>query len=177
MAPADWLIVGVVVASALIGLVRGLLTEVLSVVFWVSAVVLSIAFGATLSVRMLGPDAGAIGLVLGHLAVFIGVLVLGSLVLWTLRGLLRRGGLSGTDRMLGFTFGLVRGMVLVVGAVLLLGYTVLPQSTGWQASRLLPAFTVMAGWLRDRLPPWAAEHNQLGAPKSAAAVLEPPVEA
>jgi membrane protein required for colicin V production len=173
MPTADWLIIAVVGVSALIGVIRGLLTEVLSVVFWVAAVVLSVLFGADVAARI---GAGALSLVLGHLAVFIGVLVVGSLVLWALRSLLKGTGLSGTDRLLGFIFGLLRGVVLVAGGVLLLGYTPLPQSAGWQASHLLPGFTALAGWMRERLPPWAAEHNHLGAPNAAAAVLAPPAE-
>ncbi len=66
--------------------------------------------------------------------------------------LVKTTGLSGTDRLLGLLFGLVRGYALGAVAVLLAGFTALPGDAWWEQSRVVPAFQRGAEWLRAHLP-------------------------
>jgi membrane protein required for colicin V production len=70
-------------------------------------------------------------------------------------------GLSGSDRLLGMVFGLVRGLALVTITVLLLGFTPLPRDPWWHQSQLLPTFQNYAQWLSARLPPEATKYLDL----------------
>src|SRR3546814_17885710 len=70
--------------------------------------------------------------------------------------LVRATGLSGTDRLLGLVFGLLRGGGLAVVLVLVLGFTPLPSDPWWRQSQLLPGFERGAQWLRGWLPDAAA---------------------
>jgi membrane protein required for colicin V production len=69
-------------------------------------------------------------------------------------------GLTGTDRLLGIVFGLLRGVALITVLVLLAGLTPLPKDPWWSQSLFLPHFQNAALWLRNFLPPTFAEYVQ-----------------
>ena len=89
---------------------------------------------------------------LGHVSVFLLVLVLGSLLTWAVGQAVRSSGLSGTDRLFGLGFGLLRGVAIIAALILVLGYTPLPQDPWWRESRLIGQFEPAAQWLREQLP-------------------------
>jgi membrane protein required for colicin V production len=156
---ADWVILGFVVLSVLIGLVRGLVVEVLSIAIWVVAVALAIhhgeAVGALFEEAVELPSARV---ALGYGVVFFGTTIVGALLLWLTRQLIAGTGLGGTDRLLGAGFGLVRGLLLVVVVVTLARMTPLPRDPWWHESRTIPAFVRLGDWavaaLPDELEAW-----------------------
>ena len=87
-----------------------------------------------------------------------GALLVGGLATWLMGRLVKSTGLSGTDRLLGLGFGLLRGAALGCVLVLLLGFTPLPQDAWWRESQLLPGFQRGAEWLRSWLPEAVARH-------------------
>jgi membrane protein required for colicin V production len=159
MNAADIAIVVVIIASVALGLWRGLITEVMSLVVWVAAVALALTFGGQVA-QWFG---NAIALpsariALGHALVFIGTLMVGAVVVFLLRKLVEGTGLSGTDRMFGMVFGLVRGGAIVVLLVLLAGLTPFPGDPWWRESRLLPTFQRLATQAVPWLPAVLREH-------------------
>jgi len=173
---ADLAIAIVIVLSVLIGIVRGFIGEVMSLASWIAATVAAFLFGGRVadlfgaSIDM--PSARA---ALGYALVFIVVLLIGALITWLLRKAVKGSGLSGTDRMLGLVFGLVRGALVVVVLVLLAGLTPFPRDTWWHESRALPAFERLAAQLLAQLPEsvarrfdWRAEAPASATPPSAA---------
>jgi len=150
---ADYTILAVLGLSVLMGLWRGFIGEVLALVVWVAAFWLAWVGAPIIAAQM--PDSfstPSVRLLLAGGACFIVVLVVGALVSYLMRKLVEGSGLSGSDRMLGMLFGLVRGFAIVVLAVLLLGFTPFPNDPWWHESRLLPGFTRSAGWLGEHLP-------------------------
>lgn len=164
MNAADIAILAVLALSMLFGLLRGFVGAVLSLVCWVAAFWAAWALGhqvASFYAAWLHDPAARI--VAGYVTCFAGVLILGALVGWVLRGLLNRSGLRGGDRFLGALFGIVRGLLLVTFVVLMLGFTRVPrEAVWWQQSMLLPAFTDGAGWLADALPPGVTHYLEWG---------------
>lgn len=160
---ADYLILAVLALSAFLGLWRGFVTEVLSLVCWVAAFWVAWVFGNAVAQwygQWLGqPAARAIA---GYLTCFLGVLVTGALVGWILRKLVRASPLSGTDRMLGTAFGLARGVLLVSLTVLILAFTPARDEPWWHRSALLPSFARTADWLSGRLPEQAVHYMRSG---------------
>jgi len=154
MTGADIVILVIIGISALLSLVRGFIKEALSLVTWVAAFWVSLAFtdrAADLLANWVSlPSARA---ALAFAGLFVTVLLLGGLVNYLIGQLVRKTGLSGTDRMLGMVFGVVRGAMVVAVLVLLAGLTAVPQDPWWQDSSLLPHFERIALWLRDFLPP------------------------
>jgi membrane protein required for colicin V production len=66
------------------------------------------------------------------------VIIVGAVVSWFARQLIRNSALSGVDRVLGGAFGLARGVLIVGLLVLVLDFFELDQDDWWQAARLRP---------------------------------------
>ena len=68
-------------------------------------------------------------------------------------------------------FGMARGLLLIVGFVLVAGLTTLPRADWWQNSALAPAFITGALALKPWLPErWAErlDYSRDGAPRASA---------
>jgi membrane protein required for colicin V production len=159
LSAVDWLLLGVVALSALMGAMRGIVVEVLSLVVWIAAFWLAFGYGAEVAgVFFAGMHDPAARLFAAYAVVFIAALAIGSLVTWLIGKLVRSVGLGGIDRVLGLVFGTLRGCALGCVLVLLLGLTALPREPSWQASPLIPAFQHGAEWMKEWLPASAAQH-------------------
>lgn len=155
---ADWLLVGIIGGSALIGLWRGFVVEVLSLLVWVAAFWLALHYGADVAGLFAGRvESPSARMALGHLLLFVLAIIVGGVVTWLIGKLVHATGLSVVDRLLGLGFGLLRGGGLAVVLVLVLGFTPLPSDPWWQQSQLLPGFERGAQWLRGWLPQAAAQ--------------------
>ncbi|MDQ3056875.1 MAG: CvpA family protein [Pseudomonadota bacterium] len=163
MSPTDWMLLAIIALSALLGVMRGLVGVVVSIVAWLLAGLAAFHYGAE-SAQWLSAGAapGWRHLFAGYGLSFIAVLVVVGLVGWMLRRMIHSAGLSGLDRTLGFMFGLVRGGVIACVLVLALGFTSMPREPAWRQSLIVPLLIPGAAWLRDWLPPWAADRVQLG---------------
>jgi membrane protein required for colicin V production len=133
----DYVVLAVLGMSAVIGMWRGFVREVLALIGWVAAAVLAALFSAQLA--GIFPADFATPLVrqlLAALLIFVLVLVVAGLCGLFLARLLRAVGLGALDRTLGGVFGLARGALIVLVAVLLIGLTGLPRHPDWQQARL-----------------------------------------
>lgn len=149
----DYTIIVVLALSVLVGLWRGLISEVLALAVWVAAFWVAWLFGARVAAMFVGHvELNSARMVLGYGLCFVAVLIVGALLGFLLHKLVQGTGLSGTDRLLGMFFGLARGLLLVTLAVLLIGFTPFPGDPWWHQSRLLPSFQSAATWLGERLP-------------------------
>jgi membrane protein required for colicin V production len=150
---ADLAIGLLIAASVVIGMIRGLVVEVLSIAVWVAAVVLSLMLGGTVG----GWFADTIELpslraALGYGLVFFASLAVGALAIWIMRKAVQTTGLTGTDRLMGLLFGVARGVLMVTALVVLAGLTALPRDPWWQESRLIPVFQGVAQSIAPHLP-------------------------
>ncbi|AWV07951.1 CvpA family protein [Marilutibacter maris] len=153
MTAIDWVLIAIVVVSALLGLMRGFVGVVLSLISWVLAGAVAYGFGDDAAMMLSDTASPGMGYVVGGYALcFATVLVSVKLLSWFVRRVLESVGLSGMDRGLGFAFGLVRGMLFACALVLLMGFTSLPGDTQWRRSQTIPMFEPGARWLRDLLP-------------------------
>jgi len=157
----DLAIAAVLVISVLLGVWRGVVSEVLSLISWIAAFFAARLWGTGLaqilaqwSVPPHDPLLrGALALVL----IFIATLLLFTLLSKLLTGLLRAVGLGSLDRLLGGVFGGARGLIVLWFLVLIAGLTELPQHHTWrEASLTAPLETaVIAG--KPWLPPALAQ--------------------
>lgn len=163
----DYLVLFVLGASVIISMVRGLVKEVLSLAGWVVAFVVANAYAAPLaallpevmpaSLAAIG-EGGVLQLILAFIALFIGTRILMGLLSMVLGALLDAGGLSLFDRALGAVFGLGRGLVIVLAAVILSGMTALPQQDFWKDALLSPYAETGARMVKAYLPAALAQH-------------------
>ncbi len=139
MTPVDYVILFLALVSAAIGIWRGFTTEALSLVTLLAAIGLAWTFAGRLEPSLGGwVSAAEVRLWAARVIIFVSVLVIGGLVSWLARKLIRHTGLSGLDRTLGAGFGLVRAAVLVGLAVIVLQFAELDQEPWWQEARLRP---------------------------------------
>jgi membrane protein required for colicin V production len=157
----DYCIIGVLALSGLLGWWRGLIGEVLALACWVIAFWVAWVFGPRLAESFSAIDAPSVRLLLGYSICFVAVLIAGAIVSFLMRKLITGSGLSGTDRLLGMIFGLLRGLALVTLLVFVLGFTPFPREVWWQRSQLLPTFQQGARWLTANLPPEVSKHLDL----------------
>ncbi|WP_329743105.1 CvpA family protein [Dyella sp. A6] len=159
MSWVDYIILVVLGMSVLVGLLRGLVSEVLALATWIAAFWVAWTFGPDVSARLEHHiDEPSIRLVAGYALCFVSVLVLGALVRFVIHRLVEGTGLSGTDRLLGMLFGFARGVLLVSLMVFLMGFTNATNDTWWTHSALLPQFQGVATWLGGQLPANVRQH-------------------
>lgn len=153
MIGVDYLILGVIAVSALTSLLRGIISEVMSLVVWALALwVAATASGAFASAALAGIEQPTVRISVAFVGLFLLVLVVGGMVTWLIRRLVAKSGMSSTDRLLGLFFGLARGLLVVFSAVLLAGFTALPKQPWWQESALIPALQTGALAVVRHLP-------------------------
>lgn len=149
----DYLILGILLVSALLSLFRGFVSEVLSLVFWIAAFWLASLLAAPLAGWFTGTDSSPTAqLAFAFVALLIAFGALGGLVVWAIRRFLHSTGLGPTDRTLGLVFGLLRGVVIVTALTLLGRMTALPTDPQWQQSTFLPHFDRLAAASTQLLP-------------------------
>ena len=136
-AVADIVIVIVIVVSAVFGLMRGLVREVLSLVVWGSALLLGIAFAVPVAGLLRLAVSPGLQTAIGFAIVFVAVLVVGALAQRFFGGLVESTGLTGTDRTLGLVFGAVRGAAVVLVALILLR-PFAESRDWWRESKVAP---------------------------------------
>lgn len=149
----DYIILAVLGLSVLIGLWRGLISEVLALAVWVAAFWVAWTFGPAVSAHFEHTiELPSARLIVGYGLCFIAVLILGALLRLAIGQLVESTGLSGTDRLLGMIFGFARGVLLVTLMVFLVSFTAFTRDPWWRESALLPQFQGMAAWLGERVP-------------------------
>lgn len=134
----DWVIVAVALLSVVVGALRGLFREALSLVIWAAALIMAALFADPVSASLeRWIDVETLRYPLAFAAVFVAVLLLGAVVQHLVGVLVEATGLSGLDRVLGTLFGMLRaGVLLVVAAAVL--EPLFEAEVWWQQSRLLP---------------------------------------
>ena len=153
MAVLDIAFVAVLVCSTLLGIWRGLVYEVLSVLSWVAAFVLAPIFAADAAQYLsLHQASTAVQYAAGFLVVFVACAFAGGIVAFLGSKLATAIGLAPVDKLLGAGFGAVRGLLLLLVATLLVGMTPLHTQDWWQeASGPRIANAVLRG-LKPALP-------------------------
>ena len=145
----DIAILAILALSAIFGLVRGFIKEMLSLVVWV----LSFWWRSATSPRwrfiLRTISNTRTRLVAAFVLLFLAVVLIGMVVSGLLVRIARSSGVGGPDRTLGALFGLLRGALVVTLLVLVTGITPLAESQAWADSSLMNYFETLADWASD----------------------------
>ena len=128
----DGVVALVIVLSALLAYSRGLVREALAIAGWIVAAMLAVMFAPQVQplvkeVPVIGEflsDSCELSIIAAFAAVFALVLVVTSLFTPVFSGLVQRSALGGLDQGLGFLYGAIRGMLLVVIALIVYDFVV-----------------------------------------------------
>ncbi len=153
MTLVDWILLGILSLSLLLGAWRGLVYEVLSVFVWVAAFVLAQWFAPDVATQL--PMTGAaqsLRYVVAFVAVFVGTAFVAGLITQLIKKFVASIGLRPVDRTLGAVFGLFRGVILLLAVTVVVNMTQLRSHTDWQASQGAGLLTQVLTRLKPLLP-------------------------
>lgn len=122
----DGVVGGVIVISAILAYARGFIREVMSIAGWVAAAVVAFIFAPNAlplisEIPVLGDFIGEsreLGILAAFAIVFVVALVIVSIFTPLFSTVVQRSALGGLDAGLGFLFGVARGVLLVVVALI-----------------------------------------------------------
>ena len=146
----DITIIGIIAFSASVSIIRGFVREALSLVSWVLAFFIAGHFYTYITQYLTYFENEMIRIAVAITILFFATLLVCSVVSYVIGQLVQKTGLSGTDRVLGICFGVLRG-ILVVAALLFLvdTFTSLSKSPYWTESQLIPHFHFIIRWFFD----------------------------
>jgi membrane protein required for colicin V production len=150
MNTVDIIVIAVIAISAIVAFLRGFVREVLTVGSWLGAALVTLYgygivkphFEQWISSKLAADIAGG-------LALFIGSLIVFSIISHILARFVRGSALTAVDRSLGLLFGLVRGAILTSLAYMIL---VGMDSNILQGARTAPMMAKGAEILRNMAP-------------------------
>jgi membrane protein required for colicin V production len=143
----DFTILGIIVFSAVISVVRGFVKEAISLIIWLAAFFIASQFYLNLAQYLTQIEDTLIRNGVAIAILFIGTLITGALINYVISQLVKATGLSGTDRVLGAVFGALRGVLIVSAALFFLDtFTPSASSSWWTQSVLVPEFTFIIEW-------------------------------
>ena len=148
---ADYLMLGVLVASMLLGMVRGFVREAVGLLAWLGGLWFAWRYAPLLE-PYLGGMVGEppVSTWTARIAIVLAVLLLGWLIAGLLGYFLRHSALSiMVDRVLGLVFGTLRGAVVVAVIVMLGQFVELDRVDWWKRSRLMPYASELASWIQS----------------------------
>jgi membrane protein required for colicin V production len=149
----DWFLIGIIALSTIISLIRGFTREIFSLLTWLIAILVAIHFTPALSLWLaehIGSNELRVMAAFGGL--FVATIILGSLVNYAVGQLISGSGLSGTDRLLGSIFGVLRGVFISVLLVIGAGLTPLISQPVWGQAKLIPALQPFTDWILSFVP-------------------------
>ncbi len=149
MIAVDYVILAILLISAVMGLVRGLLREAIAVVTWILAIVLAWSFGSSLEPHLGGVLVGSpLRIWAARAIIFVGILLLGGAVSVIVGHYVRVSLFAGLDKFLGFVFGIVRGIVIVGAFTIAIQALRMDEDSSWKRSKLMPYAISVADALR-----------------------------
>ncbi len=136
LSAVDWILLAVLGLSLLLGMWRGIIQEVLSLVGWVAAFYVSQMY-APMAAAWLPMEGSSqmLRYAAGFVVVFIAVLIGTALVSWVIKKLVSAVGLGPLDRLLGSVFGLMRGVVILLAVTVFVGMTPMRDTEAWKQAQ------------------------------------------
>jgi membrane protein required for colicin V production len=149
MTTADYVIIAAILISGLVGAARGLLREGIAFVTWIVALILAWHFSDLVEPHLGGMlSAGEVKAWAARLIILLGVLLIGALIGALAHQLVRLSIFAGVDRLGGFAFGALRGLLLF-GIFVMLGQLLkLDRDHWWRDSHLIPVGESIANGVR-----------------------------
>jgi membrane protein required for colicin V production len=159
----DYTVLAILALSVLIGIARGFVREVFALAGWIAAAAVAILFGAQAATLLPASfSTPVVRTTIACVVLFLGVLILSGVTGAITARLLRAAGLGMADRTLGAMFGVARGALIILAAVLLAGLTALPTEPFWRQAKLAPPLETAAIAVKPYLPRSVAERVRYG---------------
>ena len=146
-------IVIIILITALIGFMRGIVWMTIFIATWIAAIYFAIKYKDQLATALpikLGSEVAQTGL--AALLIFLGILIVGAILNAIFHKIINSVGLGSFDRILGTGLGIILGALATTMLTMLLGLTELPDQKAWGESKFIPKFQEAAVWLKTKVP-------------------------
>ena len=151
----DGLLLGVMLLSAFLAMMRGFVREIFSIGTWIAAAAAALFFHHLL-VPYIEPYVGndLFSVALSAAAIFFITLIVVSFITIRISDFVLESGAGPIDRTLGFAFGAARGLLIVSVALMIFNGLVKPENRPvWVAeARSLPVMTEIGNRITAALP-------------------------
>jgi membrane protein required for colicin V production len=132
----DVAMLAVIGLSAIVGALRGLTFEILSLLGWVAAWFAGLWLGPMLAPHLpIGAPGSPLNGIAAFAVAFVIVLVLCGLAARAVSALVGKTLLRPLDRLLGAAFGVLRGILVLLVTAIVVSYTPAASSAAWRESR------------------------------------------
>ena len=159
MTAVDWILLGVLVFSLLLGAWRGLVYEVLSVLGWAASFYAAQWFAPQLAPLLPVQSASdPVRYAAAFVLIFIAAVFTAGLLASVLKKLVEAIGLRPVDRMLGAAFGVLRGVILLLAATVVINMTAFKSSDWWLQSSGASLLNATLKGLKPVLPEQFAKY-------------------
>lgn len=159
MTSFDYTILLIIGISIVVSMMRGAVREVLAIMGWLAAIYVAKTY-ATQLIPLLPADipTEALKILAAHVIVFLGVLLVASLLTIALSSLIRKIGLNWLNRGIGAVFGFARGLLIVCVLVFLAGLTSLPKDARWTNAMFSSPLEALVKTMLPFVPKIVAKH-------------------
>ena len=128
----DYIVIFTMAISVVFSVLRGFVKEVLSLLAWGGAVYSAISWAPVIE-RQVPENISNPGVryAVAFVIILVFTVFIFSFIAGQMSRIVRRSGLSGTDRLLGIFFGLARGLLILAIGSLLVTYTPFSLEDHW----------------------------------------------
>lgn len=150
------LIIGISIVASMM---RGAVREVLAIVGWTVAFYIAKTF-ATQLIPLLpaGIPSEPLKILAAFVILFLGVLLISSLLCIALSGIIKKIGLNWLNRGIGAVFGFARGLLIVCILVFLAGLTTFPKDARWTNAMFSSPLEALVKTMLPLVPQTIAKH-------------------
>jgi membrane protein required for colicin V production len=152
----QWVDIGIITVvglSVLTGLFRGFVKELVALCVWVLAIWFAFNYCQSLDSWLISYiKEQSARTAIGFIIILFATLLVGGVINALLSYMLKRAGLSGTDKTLGMVFGFIRGVFIVALIMVAVKMTSLPYNQYSQDSMLYARFDPIVELIYAHLP-------------------------
>ncbi len=172
----DYIILAIFLFSMLAGFGRGFVREVISLLTIIAAFIVASMFANTLAVMFTSSasvqtvvaqasastgtnaaqSASYVALGLSYTLLFVGTLIIGSIIGFFVNMAFQAGILGIGNRLLGAVFGLARGFIINLVIIFVVQLTPFASQPAWGQSQMVVAFQPAVQWLGNLVSPTLA---------------------
>ena len=157
----DFLLLAILAASVVLSFIRGFFKEVISIVTWISAIVLAFHYSPQLELKFTWFESEMWRYMAAFASIVVVVFIIGAACMRLVKTLSHSLGLGVFDHILGFVFGAVRGLMAVVVLMMLISATPFAEAQWYKDSQVAIPLHGLIAYAETFLPQGLNHVNNL----------------
>ena len=136
----NWIFIAIILLSALIGLIRGFFSTLLSTIIWAIALCVTLVFHTTITswfhhIPVVSDAAALTGTIVSMLV----ILIVGGLIAKLIHLINTGDSVNASSRLTGAIMGIVRGVIAISALIFIIGLTQYTTHLTWKNSEIVNA--------------------------------------